>query len=203
MCISSCPSKNKLAQRNWQQDSFASALGLPVLCSHAWRIEQLFLSTNQLLPEFMQRLASLARSRKHLVMNPLARLLLRLQVPKGLSPGLNRMREWDPKDFTFWPWFCQSPGFVLRAPVTAPMPGVIRSHPQVRSWLAFRILSSLLCHTSPTRTALLTYTKEKTQIISGRCKGQHLSNPGPCYSANRPAHCTKSLEALCLRAHGG
>lgn len=41
------------------------------------------------------------------------------------------------------------------------------------------------------------------QIIFGRCKEQHLSNPEPYNSANRPAHCTKSLEALCLRAQGG
>lgn len=75
-------------------------------------------------------MASLAHSRKHLVMNPLARLLLRIQVPKGLSAGLNRMHEWDPKDFTFWPSCCQSSGLVLRAPVTAPMPGVTAAVPR-------------------------------------------------------------------------
>lgn len=50
--LSSCPLKNKLAQGNWQQEGFASAVGLPVLCSQAWKIQQLFLSTNKLLPSF-------------------------------------------------------------------------------------------------------------------------------------------------------
>lgn len=50
---------------------------------------------------------------------------------------------------------------------------------------------------------MMMHTKAKTQIISGRLKEQHLSDPGPGTSANRPAHCTKSLEAQCLRAHGG
>lgn len=88
-------------------------------------------------------MAFLALSRKHLVMNPLARLLLKLQVPKGLSAGLNRMHERNPEEFTFWPSFCQSSGWVLRAPVTAPGPRAIPSRPQVRSSPALRIPSSL------------------------------------------------------------
>lgn len=61
---------------------------------------------------------------------------------QGLSAGLNRLHQWAPQDFTFWPWFSRSPGLALRAPVTAPVPGVIPSRPQVRSWRAFSILSS-------------------------------------------------------------
>lgn len=125
-------------------------------------------------------------------------------VPKGPSAGLNRMHEWAPGGFTFWPWFCQSPGLVFRAPVTAPMPGAVPSSPQVKSWPAFSILSSpSLPHPPLPDHRPDLHTKDKTQIIFGRLKEQHLSNPGPCNSANRPAHCTKSLEALCLRAHGG
>lgn len=149
-------------------------------------------------------MGSLAQSRKHLVMNPLARVLLRLQVPTGPSAGLNRMHEWAPEGFTFWPWFCQSPGLVFRAPVTTPMPGVMPSRPQVKRWPAFSILSSpSLPHPPLPYHPPDHHTKNKTQIIFGGRKEPHLSIPGPCNSANRPVHCTKSLEALCLRAHGG
>lgn len=163
------------------------------LCQHKWAF-----------PLVHGESGILAHSRKHLVMNPLGRLLLRLQVPRGLSAGLNMMHEWDPKDFTFWPSFCQSSGLVLRGLLTTPMPGVLPSHPQVRSWPAFWIPSSAFFSNSPSpSTILLRHTKEKTEIISGRRKEQHLSNSGPCNSVNRPAHCAKLLEALCLRAQGG
>ena len=78
--------------------------------------------------------------------------------------------------------------------------------PVITRWEAGQlsgISPAFLYGTSLSCTAFQIYTKEKMQIIFGRCKEQHLSNPEPYNSVNRPAHCTKSLEALCLRAHRG
>lgn len=140
-------------------------------------------------------MASLARSRKHLVMNPLARLLRRLQVPKGLSVWAEQEAWMRPQGFyllalvlpELWlgPWGSRDRCDARCCPL----------HPQVRSRPSASSPFPLPRGPPDAR-------KEEADPLWQR-KGPHLSNPGPCNCANRPANCTKSLEAPCLRAHGG
>lgn len=46
---------------------------------------------------------SLAHSRKHLVVNPLGRLLQQHQEPMGLKAGQHMTQEGAPENVTFWP----------------------------------------------------------------------------------------------------
>lgn len=54
-------------------------------------------SNSQHKHEFLWRMVSLAHSRKHLVVNPLGRLLQRHQEPMGLKAGLHMTEEGDPR----------------------------------------------------------------------------------------------------------
>lgn len=123
------PSRNKLARRNWQQKSFAWALGLPVLCSleNSTALSQHKSSSSRVHAENGIPGTEQNTSGNESISQTVAR-----------APGAQGSECWAAQDAGMGPGrfylSALGPGLALRAPVTASMPGVIPSHPQVRSW---------------------------------------------------------------------